>query len=115
MKNKIKAKSSYYREKLREHILENHEVFFSKENEADSYCDFNRFPTKNTDRLHLCMPNEPMLIDRNYKGVHTYCVCTISERGKITSEYPVVEVNEIPYGKWRNGYFLLPELYKNDF
>lgn len=114
MKDKLKGKSSYYREKLRIYILENPEAIFDKDNEADSFCDFNRFPAKKTDRVHLCLPNEPILIDRNYEGVHTYCVCTISENGKITSEYPVVAVEEIPYGKWRNGYFLLPELYKND-
>jgi hypothetical protein len=114
MKDKTKAQSSYYREKLREYILENPEKMFAKENEADSWCDFVRFPNSLKDRKHLCMPGEPMLIDRSHKGIHTYCICTISEKGKITSELPVVDVSEIPYGKWRNGYFLLPELYHND-
>lgn len=112
-KDKKIASSLYYRERLRDYIRENAVFFFSKDNEADSWSDFVKFPESKKDRKHLCLPNEPMLIDRNYEGVHTYCVCTISEKNKITSEYPVVEVDEIPYGVWRNGYFLLPDLLKN--
>lgn len=110
LKDKEVATSVCYREKLREYILLNAEFIFSKENEADAFCDFIRWQNRKTDRKHLCLPIEPFLVDRNYKGVHTYCVCTVSENGKVTSEYPVIEVSELPDGIWRNGYFLLPDL-----
>lgn len=113
IKDKKITTSSYYREKLRDYILEFAESYFKDENMADSWCDFEGWPDKKTDRNHLCLPNETMLIDRNYKGVHTYCVCTIGKNRKITSQFPVIEVSEIPYGVWRNGYFLLPDLLKN--
>lgn len=113
LKDKTVAQSGYYRERLRDYILENAVHIFAKENKADSWCDFDKWPDKKTDRNHLCMPDEPMLIDRNHKGVHTYCICTINKNRRITSEYPVVEVSELPYGTWKNGYFLLPDLLKN--
>lgn len=96
---------------LHDYILENQKIFFAKENEATSWYDFNTFPQQlETCRDTLCMPNEPMLIDRDHDGVHTYCICTISEKGKITSEVPVIEVSKLDRNCWRNGYFLLPEI-----
>lgn len=113
LKDKRIAISQYYRQKLHDFILKNADFIFSKENEANAWCDFNRFPKSKTDREHLCLPSEPFLVDRNYDGVHTYCVCTISQNGKITAEFPVIQVDKIPYGVWRNGYFLLPDILKN--
>lgn len=112
LKDKRIAISAYYREKLHDFILKNADFIFSKDNEADAWFDFVRFNGK-TDRYHLCLPNEPFLVDRNFDGVHTYCVCTISQTGKILTEFPVIEVEKIPYGVWRNGYFLLPDILKN--
>lgn len=112
-KNKKMTTSSYYREKLREWILENAEEYFREENMADAWCDFIQWPDKKSDRLHLCLPTETFLVDRNYQGVHTYCICTVGKNRKITSQSPVVEVSELPYGLWRNGYFLLPDILKN--
>lgn len=96
--------------KLRAHLLENQETFFAKTNRADSWLDFDRFPTMLTDREHLCMYNEPMLIDRSDKGVHTYCICTISNTGKVTMQVPVIAIDDMRPECWRNGYFLLPVL-----
>lgn len=93
---------------LRDFIIENQESVFSKENEADSWNDFCVFPTSKTDREHLCMPGEAMLIDRNVDNEHFYCVCTFSKSGKILSETPVVLVSDLKSGVWRNGYFLIP-------
>jgi hypothetical protein len=56
------------------------------------------------------MPNEPMLIDRSIHGRHVYAICTVSENGRVGLEIPVVAVEELDSGKWRNGYFLLPLL-----
>lgn len=101
-----------YRDKLKKWLLEpeNIKVMFSIDNQADSWCDFLRFPTSKSDRNHLCLPNEPFLVDRKYEGVHTYCICTLSEKGRITNEFPVMPVSDFKYGEWRNGYFLLPKL-----
>lgn len=96
-------------QKLREYILANPQEFFSKENEADSWQDFCRFPTSKTDRKHLRMPDEPFVIDRDVDGKHMYVVCTISEAGKVKHIAPVLAVDELPYGVWRNGYFLIPD------
>jgi|TARA_Y100000034_G_scaffold19875_2_gene22615 hypothetical protein len=109
LKDKKKITPEYIA-KLKKYIVKNQAVYFSKENEADSFTDFESFPAKKTDRTHLCLPTEPMLIDRSYEGVHTYCVCTISAKRKITMEIPVVRVSELENGSWRNGYFLLPRL-----
>lgn len=109
MKDKNKLTPEYV-EKLRRYIISNQDTFFLKGNEADAWGDFCIFPSMKTDRLHLVLPNEPMLIDRKHKGTHTYCICTISEKRKITSEIPVIEIDQLQHDKWRNGYFLLPYL-----
>lgn len=99
-----------YIAKLHDWLLENQETYFIQDNEANSFADFDFSPTKTTDRKHLCMPNEVMLIDRSNDGEHTYCICTVSKNNKVTSQKPVIEVNKLKYGVWKNGYFLLPKL-----
>lgn len=103
-----------YVAKLKEYIIAHPKDMFAKENEADSWQDFVRFPTMKTDREHLCLPTEPFLVDRSIEtrvgGEHWYCICTISENGRVGMETPVIAISELyPHG-WRNGYFLLPIL-----
>lgn len=95
---------------LRAYILINQPAFFLKENEADSWRDFVHFKTMKTDREHLCLPTEPFLVDRSVKDEHVFCICTLSESGKVMIEIPVVKVRELDSHYWRNGYFLLPIL-----
>lgn len=99
-----------YIARLAEYIKKNQQEYFLKRNEADSLHDFLRFPTMVTDRAHLCMPDEPMLIDRDVNGEHWFCVCTISKTGKVMMEIPTVRVEELDRNSWRMGYFLLPLL-----
>lgn len=100
---------SGYVEKLKEYMLENQYAFFSEENMATAWCDFVQWPTVKVDREHLCMPEEVMIIDRNYDGVHMFCICTVRENRSVgKQEIPVIEVSRFKY--WRNGYFLLPIL-----
>lgn len=105
---KLKDYDDAYIVWLHDWIKENAKTYFQKENEADSWQDFIRFPELETDRTHLCLTTEPFLVDRDIDGVHTYCICTISEKGRMATEKPVIEVSEIPYGIWKNGYYLLP-------
>lgn len=113
MENIIKDKKSIsgsYIENLRNWIIQNQHSYFCSKNKAISWYDFVKFPTLKSDRNHLCMPDEVMLIDRAYKGTHTYCICTISSNGKLTSQIPVIAIDELDGNAWRNGYFLLPDL-----
>lgn len=98
-----------YIKALRAYILEDQKAFFSKANQATSWCDFEDFGGKSkVDRRHLCMPTEPMLIDRNFHGIHTFCICTVSANRRVTMQIPVIQVDELDY--WRAGYYLLPLL-----
>lgn len=99
-----------YVQKLKQYLLDNQAVYFSDDNKATSFSDMVRFPKLKTDRHHLCMPSEPLLIDRSHEGEHMYCICTLSENNKITSQIPVVRISEFNERNWRNGYFLLPVL-----
>lgn len=100
-----------YIKALHDYILKNQETFFARDNEATSWYDFNTFPKQlDACRDELCMPHEPFLVDRDHDGVHTYCICTQSNKGKITSQVPVIKVEELDRKYWRNGYFLLPDL-----
>lgn len=105
-----KAITPEYVQKLRDYILKHQNTFFRKENEADAWCDFVKWPDSKTDRRHLCMPGEPFLVDRSVDGDHVYCVSTISENAKITMEVPVIKVSELYMAEWKNGYFLLPQI-----
>jgi hypothetical protein len=99
-----------YVAKLEKWLIKHQGTYFDKNNEAKSLADFEFWQNSPIDREHLCMTSEPMLIDRNHKGVHTYCICTISKNNKVTSEIPVIEIEKLNYGDWKNGYFLLPIL-----
>ncbi len=102
-----------YVEKLRAFLLENAAAYFGdKNNEAKSFSDFDYF-NQTTDREHLCMPDEVMLIDRDWHGIHSYVICRVSkgkEKQRVTDIQPVVRIRELKYGDWKNGYFLLPQL-----
>lgn len=102
-----------YVEKLRLWLLENAEEFFySSENIAHSESDFRRFPNSITKlrRQQLCFSDQVMLVDRQHKGIHSYCVCRINKSNTITTQIKVIEIEELTYGFWKNGYFLLPTL-----
>lgn len=102
-----------YVSKLRQYLLENaHAYFHDKNNEACAFNDFEFF-NKTTDREHLCMPDEVMLIDRDWKGIHSYVICTVSkskEKQRCRDLIQVIQIRDLQYGDWKNGYFLLPEL-----
>lgn len=95
---------------LAEWLKINQATYFNDENRADSWADFVTFPEGKTDRNHLCMPKEIMLIDRRVDDVHMYCICTVKENRKVGLEIPVIEVSELDRSYWLNGYFLLPSM-----
>ena len=97
-----------YPSKLAVYLLQVGPQFFRKENEADSWDDFCRWNTP-CDRTHLIMPGEVCLIDRNYKGEHWYMICYFTKAGKVVDYAPVIKIDGMKYGSWRNGYFLLPD------
>lgn len=99
------------RSKLEIFIRDYSQVFFDKDNEADSWGDFNRFPDMKTDRNHLVVSGEICVIDREWKGRHAYVVCKLYAHGdKAKDLFPVVFVDELKRSDWRNGYFLIPDL-----
>lgn len=102
-----------YVEKLRKYLLENAVAFFhDKNNKACAWNDFDYF-NKTTDREHLCMPDEVMLIDRDWEGEHCYVICTVSkskEKQRCKDLIQVIPISELKYGDWCNGCFLLPKL-----
>ncbi len=110
----IKARSKIspdYCLKLKKWIKKNPKKFFTKENEADSWGDFNLFPTKKTDRNHLIVKGEVCIIDRMWEGKHAYVVCMFyGNCRKVKELYLVVYVDELERKDWRNGYFLIPDL-----
>jgi len=103
-----------YVEKLKLHIIANQQTFFDDANRAHSWSDFDFFKGTVSDRDHLCMPDEPMLIDRSMPfvvgGEHWYVICTVSAKNKVKQLYPVIKVDDLYRHFWRNGYFLLPTL-----
>lgn len=97
-----------YASKLAVYLLQVGSQFFDKRNEADSWEDFCRW-NKSCDRNHLIMPGEVCLIDRNYHGEHWYVICYFRKSGKVVDLMPVIKIDGMKYGSWRNGYFLLPD------
>jgi hypothetical protein len=100
-----------YIKKLRDYILKNQKDFFCKENEANHWRDFEYFKTINTDREHLIMPKEVMLVDRSIDSEHCLVICKIT--GSIESGRPRVKhianiINIDKLDNFRCGYFLLP-------
>lgn len=88
--------------------------FFSKENEAHSWGDFNRWPDHAHDRNHIIMSGEICIIDRIWEGRHCYVVCKFYAHGdKVKDLFPVVYVDDLRRSDWRNGYFLIPDLRDN--
>lgn len=102
-----------YVQKLRTFLLSNaHSFFHDKNNEACAWNDFEYF-NKITDREHLCLPDEVMLIDRDWDGVHSYVICKIGKKKTdraCKDLIQVIAISELKYGDWRNSYFLLPRL-----
>lgn len=101
-----------YLVKLKAWILENQKTYFEDPDySASSWCDFEQWQDKRATRRELVLPNEVMLIDRTTpSGVHNYAITSITKGRKAKDHYFVVDVQEIEYGNWRNGYFLLPKL-----
>lgn len=100
-----------YCEKLKKYIKENPKQFFSKENEAYSWGDFEYWPDKKIDRNHLIISGEVCIIDREWNGLHAYVVCQLYAKGtKAKDLYLVIYVDELNRSDWRNGYFLIPDL-----
>lgn len=110
-----------YVNQLRDWIITNAKNYFTdKKYDATHWTDFDFFGVRGSkrklDRLHLVMPEEVLLIDRKHKDEHWYVICQVFEDERYANNKrcihiaPVVKVNEIKYGDWRNGYFLLPNL-----
>lgn len=108
IKNKDLITPDYAR-KLAVYLIQMGKEYFTKENEADSWDDFCRWEDSPTDRVHLIMPGEVCLIDRNYQGEHWYVICYFRKSGKVVDFMPVIKIDGLKYGSWRNGYFLLPD------
>ena len=105
-----------YVDKLKDWILENQETYFSnKDNEANHWQDFDFF-NQTTDRKHLIMKDEVMLVDRaDDGGVHCYMICRIlgnskKPRSRVEHVAKVINIDDLDGNDWRNGYFLLPKL-----
>jgi hypothetical protein len=106
-------KMTFSTAQLTEYILKNTKEVFSKENEADSFADFCRWPDSKTDRNHLIMPGEVCLIDRNYNGESWIMICKFygKDNGdKVKDLYPVIETEKIWNKGFHCGYFLIPDL-----
>lgn len=104
----LKECTPEYVAKLREYLLQNANSYFRNPlNEATSFADFERFSIPYR-RRDLCLPNEVLLIDRTYDGVHQYVICKVSKTNRVKELIPVVKISELQWGDWRNGYFLLP-------
>ena len=100
-----------YCNQLAEYIRANSKTFFDKENEADSWGDFVLWPDKKTDRNHLILKGEICLIDRMWRGVHSYVICEFyGDCRKVKDLFHVINIDNLPRADWKNGYFLLPEL-----
>lgn len=83
--------------------------FFDGDYKAKAWNDFDYFNGNTTDREHLVMPNEILLIDREIDGVHCFVICKVSkskERQRVKDLHKIVEVSKVKY--WRAGYWLLP-------
>lgn len=112
----IKEKELITREyvlKLREWILKNQSAYFSKENEADHWSDFCYFKNSKTDREHLVLSNEVLLIDRDVRGIHCFVICRIlwnKEPSKCKVQHLAIVVETSKLNHWRAGYYLLPKL-----
>jgi len=100
-----------YCNRLEKWIKKNPNIFFSEDNEADSWGDFLLFPDKKTDRNHLILRGEVCIIDRTYNGRHAYMVCQFyGNCRKVKDLYLVLYVDDLKRNEWRNGYFLIPDL-----
>lgn len=98
-----------YCERLGDWIKENAKTYFDKNNEADSWNDFERWPDKPTDRNHLIMNGEICVIDRMWEGRHAYVVCQMRKNG-CKDLWLVCYVDDLSRADWKNGYFLIPDL-----
>lgn len=109
IKNEDQITNSYL-EKLRELLLTDPAKVF--DNDAESWRDFIHWNLK-VDREHLVLPNEVMLIDREWNGVHCLMICKIQGWGhnpnpRVKELYKVIEIEKLRY--WKAGYHLLPRL-----
>lgn len=101
-----------YSHKLANWIKENQSIYFDN-NRATAWQDFDYWPDVKTCRRELIMPDEYLLIDRDFEGEHWYVICKISkskEKNYCRHIYPVIKISELNSSHWKNGYFLLPNL-----
>jgi len=107
-----------YLNQLESFILNHPDKFFSTDNMASSFDDFDHFNNYKTDREHLVMPGECLVIDLvdSYMK-HSYLICEHTRRKYKTPRgrminfkilHHVILVEKCQRGSWRNGYFLLP-------
>lgn len=106
-----------YVDELRNWIVENQRTYFrNKDFKAYSWQDFDHFykhgSMKKVSRRELVMPGEPLIIDRDYGGVHAYVICTITgqKRKQVNHLYHLIDIADLEPDVWRNGYFLVPNI-----
>lgn len=102
-----------YAHELKAWIIENQYEYF-KNYRAVAWQDFDHWKDSEVTRNKLVMPDEHLLIDRDFEGAHTLVICKISkskENQRVNQLYPVVKISKLL--EWRNGYFLLPDLSDN--
>ena len=97
-------------------LLHQEDYFNNKDNKAKHWRDFCHF-NSTTDREHLVMKDEIMLIDREINGVHCYVICRIygnveSSTARVKHIAKVINIDDLERNFWRNGYFLVPVLTK---
>lgn len=109
---KVPLDISAYANKLRFWIIDNQGGYFEYMR-ATHWRDFDYFDSKKTvTRREFVMPNEHLLIDRDFEGEHWYVICQITgnvrNKARVTHIHPVIKISELDRNFWRNGYFLLP-------
>lgn len=100
-----------YCERLASWIKSNQSSFFSDDNKAVDWHDFEYWPDIKTDRNHLIMNGEVCIVDREWNGEHAYVVCRFyGKTRRIEDLFKVIDVDELDRWSWRNGYFLIPDI-----
>lgn len=89
--------------------------FFTDFFKAKAWNDFDYF-NSTTDRKHLVMPNEVLMVDRDVDGEHWMCIGKISknkENQRFKLLHKVIKVSEIRL-YFKAGYWLLPEFHVSE-
>ena len=100
-----------YCERLSSWILDHQDEFFAKKNEAVDWHDFEFWPNIKTDRNHLIINGEVCIVDRDWRGTHAYVVCQFYGKKRTMRDlFKVIDIDKLVGWKWRNGYFLIPDI-----